>query len=758
MARRNSPFAWFRKHQKVALVSLGVLAMLSFVVVPSLMELIPQTGGRVPTVLASCREFGKVDDELLYTLQQNRQSLADFFKSLYRILEHQHGENNISLFRLGNLCRQLSTLGDSEHLINEWLLVRYAQRKLGITVSDQEISEYIKQLTMGLNSNATNTRAMHDAGMNAAMLKARLREHLIGVKVGVMMFRCSPDPFSPLTRWDWFQRTHRKITAEVAAVPVELFATEIADPSEQELQKFFDDNKTRMSHPSSPESGFMQPDKVAFQLVKIAPSQKMLDSISPEEIEKFYEENKIKLFKKPPAPIPAIQPGALPFPTLFNTTPLGRFDDATKVEQDDATEPENDASETSMPEETPAETPMPAEKEGKAEEMDESSFHRVMPTTRPVSFLDETPMEEAQTEESASSEPTDRPAILEVPTTTPELPILEAPTTIPGVSEHEIDMGILYLPLAEVEEEIRWMLVQQSLNESKEAIKKKMDEYDKERFKSPPPPRPDLKALADRFELEYFETSLGSFTEVQRHDFLREVREYLTDLFKLPIVPFKPHVIDSYNRTQYLFWVTEFQARKEPQNLEEVRAAVLHRWKEVQARPLAVGRAEKLREQARTTGGSLAETFENLGDVRVVETESFTWDDAFIAYISDQRGDSAPPPLGEVREKGVVHGNAEIDNELIVAPGENFMEVAYALSIGEIGVAINQPETVVYIIRVTQSSPSLDELLQKFQATEKDPRYYYGRRMELAYEAHNAWIKRIQDEVGFKWINKPERQ
>ena len=767
MARRNSPFAWFRKHQKVALVSLGVMAMLSFIVVPSLMQLIPQIGAYAPKDLASCREFGAINDVSLSILRQNRQSLRTFFSSLCRHLASTNEENNKLLHPLFAVTDQLSSYFSDEDLINEWLLVKYAQRKLRLTISDQEISEYLRQLTNGLASDAANAGAMYDAGMNAAMLKARLREYLLFVKVDKMFsfhdgFMFNQDPISPLTRWDWFQRIRRSVTAEVAAVPVELFMTKVSDPSAQELQKFFDDNKARLFRPGTPESGFMHPDKIAFQYIKIVPDKTMLDSISMEEIEKFYEENKVKLFRKPVTPIgppPGGQtlPGAIPFPTLFNTTPLIRSDDNVEIADDDASEEKND--EMSEPEETPVDTPVSEEKpaeEDQAEDVGETSLLRATPMTRPVSFLDETPMEEAKAEENTSSETTDSPVILEVPTTTPELPTLDPTTTIPLGPESEIDLAILFIPFEEVEDEIRRILVQQPLDDAVGAINEKMREYSRAYYTKDTQQHLDLRVLAGQYGFEFVEVPLVAFHETLRLDFVRGIKErqFLARLFSSAPVLFDPQTIDG-DSVQYLFWTTDYQSQKEPQNLEEVRATVLNRWKEIQARPLAVKRAEELMKQAKESGGTLANAFKNLGDVQVVETESFTWDSIYAIFYMER---GVPPPLGEVREKGVADGDAEINNTLIVAPGERFMEVAYGLAVNEVGVAMNQSETVAYIIRVTESSPPIEELRQSFQSMKFNPYLYVGKQAEMIREARNARLKRIQDEVGFKWINKPERQ
>ena len=139
----------------------------------------------------------------------------------------------------------------------------------------------------------------------------------------------------------------------------------------------------------------------------------------------------------------------------------------------------------------------------------------------------------------------------------------------------------------------------------------------------------------------------------------------------------------------------------------------------------------------------------------VVETEPFTWKTygglhPLVALYQGQL-----PVLSEVREKGVVVGDAEIDNKVIVAPGSNFMETVYSLQVGETGVVFNQPQTMAYIVRITSSSPSADVLWEQFQTT--DVRIYRNAGLlEMVSSAYEAWLAEIQKKTGFRWINKPD--
>jgi hypothetical protein len=208
------------------------------------------------------------------------------------------------------------------------------------------------------------------------------------------------------------------------------------------------------------------------------------------------------------------------------------------------------------------------------------------------------------------------------------------------------------------------------------------------------------------------------------------------------------------SRGQVLFWITAEKKEKRPEKLEEVREIVLKRWKEIEARVLAQKKADELATEVKTSDKPLAEVFSGRSDVSVVETEPFTWKSfggthPLIAY---QR---AFPGLGEVCEKGVSEGDSEFDNKVIVAPGMDFMHTVFSLQIGETGVAMNQPQTVAYVVRVTSSFPSADALWEQFQLLSGREALNAGLP-DMVTSALEAWLDVIRGKTGFRWVNKPD--
>ena len=97
----------------------------------------------------------------------------------------------------------------------------------------------------------------------------------------------------PAELWDYYRRLNRKATIEVIAVPVAEFADRVPDPDEAELKSFFDKYNSQLAIPGSPEPGFRLPRRQKFQYFKAEHDLfREVAQVTEEEIKKYYEENK----------------------------------------------------------------------------------------------------------------------------------------------------------------------------------------------------------------------------------------------------------------------------------------------------------------------------------------------------------------------------------------------------------------------------------------------------------------------------------
>lgn len=765
--------------------------MVSFIILPAVLQLLPDSSGAGPQDIARTRYFGKVDGRTVAVLQDEQQQISGFYRHLYELLAPTIKEDQAVLLQgLAMRVQQMDQRQSSESLINDWLIVQYA-RKSGLASDPASIVDYLKELTGGLLSDAVFQQAIRDTGLSERRLMELLSSELVREQM-MMSFYLSQNVVSPATRWDWFQRLNRNMTAEVAAVPIDGFLASAGEPTEAQLQQLFAERKNIPYNPVSAESGFVIPVKMAFQYVQAEPSQKTLDSITTDEITKYYEENKEADFRKPVRPI--TQPTLPTLPSIGGGIPFGAGSSAAPKtvvpvpvppqEQKEATPPaetptdvKKEAEEPTegtkeAPQETVTETPSEAaapeeeapKEEPKENEGETSLLNRKVQTVftafqteEPVKAVEEK-KEEAKTENTvpAPQEETqteDKPAVENKET--------EKKEEEKKADETPVDLSILYKPLSEVEGQIRQILALQKAQSALLPIEEKMREH----FQAyntnfdqgqAVPPMPDLTPFVEAQGLKLKTVALGTVYDAVKSEFARKTseREFLIKLFNEGPVVFEPLKTPD---AAAVLWITEIVNEVKPESIDEVKDIVTKQWKDTEAQPSALKKAEELAAEAKSSGKTLAETFKDRQDISVVETEPFAWK-SYGPGIHPFLGMMQRLALGvgEVCEKGIVVGNSEIDNKVIFAPGNEFMKVASSLAVGEIGVAFNQPKTAAYIIRITGSTPSEDVLWEQFPST--NPMFYYQAGMqEQQFEALENWLEQIRQETGFEWIQKPEQ-
>ncbi|NMC20840.1 MAG: hypothetical protein GYA33_10520, partial [Thermogutta sp.] len=298
-----SPFKIFRKNAKVLLVGLFLMSMISFVIIPALLEYLGATQGTGDPTVVVTERFGSLTEQQVEGLWSGQAAVQRFLEALQDYVSRRRGNPmQIAMFR--------QTLGElsEEQVVRLWLLARYAEAA-GMTISDIAVNRYIQDLLnstgiaispQDLQELMARQRVDEDAlfsGMNLALLALRYAE-----LSGVDPWRFLPGYAgeTPGQRWDYFLRLHRKASVELAEIPVEKFAAKVTPPSDAQLREFFEKYKTRLPQPNSPDPGFKVPEKVRFEYLKGDVTMWLeRASISEEELRRVYEERKDELFLAP---------------------------------------------------------------------------------------------------------------------------------------------------------------------------------------------------------------------------------------------------------------------------------------------------------------------------------------------------------------------------------------------------------------------------------------------------------------------------
>ncbi|HBO46200.1 MAG TPA: hypothetical protein DD670_20205 [Planctomycetaceae bacterium] len=254
-------------------------------------------------------------------------------------------------------------------------------------------------------------------------------------------------------------------------------------------------------------------------------------------------------------------------------------------------------------------------------------------------------------------------------------------------------------------------------------------------------PELNVEPLAKTAKLKFVRTGLVTVAELEGTDIGLsgdgESESFAQKVFGgLPT--YLPDVSWDVDANQYLFWKTEQTEQRVPEFTDEgIRDKVLAAWRLVQSREKAQSHAESLADEARKSGLSLEDSIGKRDDIRVARTGEFTWITSETTAATQYR---AQLRFGTV--------------ENVDQPGPDFMKAAYALKQGEIGVAMNQPQTAVYIMRLVETTPSEKYLVAMF---ETDPYYKYraigdGEKQKMLF----AWISNLREEAGLEWKERLE--
>ena len=137
-------------------------------------------------------------------------------------------------------------------------------------------------------------------------------------------------------------------------------------------------------------------------------------------------------------------------------------------------------------------------------------------------------------------------------------------------------------------------------------------------------------------------------------------------------------------------------------------------------------------EEAAKSGATLKGAFPDLPEDKIISPPPFS----MLTEGSVPRGSSpAPPRLSEVEGVPMV--------------GQDFMRAVFNLDINQTGVAMNLPQTVVYVVQLIKYSPPQDVLWQIFLA--EDFSKYAVVAASNVQKDQNAWLESLKTSAGLKW-------
>lgn len=237
--------------------------------------------------------LGVIDEEDIYDLQVRR-GVANRF--IVGITEAALGEGTAQFARTFNLGRS----SEREDVIFGKLMRAEADR-LGITVDQRMVQEYLNQITGEQLTKEAYIETRNALGYRNRAVDDDLLIDILSDEIKAMLaFRSLQPgdtvlPPSPEVYWQYFRRLNVRQQLDLAGIEVDAFLDEVGEPSDAEINELFAQYSKQFPGEEEPGApGFRQPFEVELAYLEVD-SKAVADEIkkvTDEDIQKYYDDNK----------------------------------------------------------------------------------------------------------------------------------------------------------------------------------------------------------------------------------------------------------------------------------------------------------------------------------------------------------------------------------------------------------------------------------------------------------------------------------
>ena len=740
------------------LVAVAVLAMLAFFVLPPFLQMGAGSSSADPIVVSW--KGGAVREDQLERAVALR-TLANRF-----LMQ--------AAATAGRDPSRLPAFPEGEELIVREMLLAKEAEKIGLTVSNTAINEFIAAWT--------NNMVRQDqldgiiAGLRygrtpvlAADLFESLRTALVARNT-LLLFQTGFSGDPPGWRWDFYKRLEQSATIKAFPVEVENLATSIEAPSESELRAYFEKFKNNLPSARSPNPGFKEPHRVRY--TSLMADQKEFEdeaekTITEKDVKEFYETNKESRFRQSPPDAPLTQESA-PSPTDDKSeVKAGKESGEGKTLKDSPEAPSQP--EQSAKENAPKDSSEKKSKESRGQEKDasqpldsESSSTNHRTRVIPVTFqVKEETDETDSSAKDASQQPEKAPVTGAAIPDSVEPPPADNPAATKENKEpaDSSEPEMTFQPLEEVAEQIRQEISRQRATETIDAIFSALaadvNAYAEDRAlwiargkdgdKEPTPP--DAMKIAEKQSLVAVESDWLTVNEAADSGGIGSSFEFVPDpssrfgirqqrwlevMFGDGTIPLRPVTSRDAEGNRYFSWKQDDQEERVPA-FEEARDNVEKAWRIVEARPLALEQATSL--VAKMNEKGFVESLSKAELEKVQDIGPFTW------LTQGAAGVNAAPVLSSPQG--------------LAMPGNAMMQKVFATTEGKSVAVFNEPKTICYVIGVLAFQPPENELQNRFKGVLGDQRRLSMVAQTAFAEVFMDWIAGLEKDLELTWNRDP---
>jgi hypothetical protein len=302
-----SPFAYFRRNQRTLMALLTLAAMFTFVCVGFL-------GFGVEQLLQLMGVHrGRMRDPVVVRTNWTTLRASDLHGPgglIYRRIVANRFVDAVQRKAL-----QFATFpgfGDpSEEDVVMGEVLRHKAEQMGLTVDDAAVDKFLLAISGERLTAQGFVDIRNELNVSEELVYRVLRDELLAYNASILLGLRAADPlsasyaqmFTPEELREYYHKLRDRAEIEAAAVPAEAFLDQTEEPSEVQLREYFERYREFFSHPMSPMPGFRQHRRIEAEYVH-ADFDKTVEAVtvSDEEIEAYYEENKDSKYRLPDEP------------------------------------------------------------------------------------------------------------------------------------------------------------------------------------------------------------------------------------------------------------------------------------------------------------------------------------------------------------------------------------------------------------------------------------------------------------------------
>jgi hypothetical protein len=795
----QSPFKVFRKHQKIVLAGLTLMAMIGFGLGDIFQKMGRLGGSAQGSTNVVDTNIGGISQVEMHNLIYRRGNVQRFLALAWQRSHEDLKQKEPFLYHFGPQAtlRRYGFGGTSRpELLFMWLH-RHEARQMGVVVTDRQIEDYIALATDRRLTSRMFAEIVDELRTSPKQLYEAFRDELQASTAYRM--KSPPDLPSPEKYWEYYRQLKTRQSIEVASLPIGDFAATVPDPTEAQIVALFEKHKAdfEMARNGEFKPGFRQPQKVKLHYLTLNPSAmedalRAMPAVTDKEIEEYYERNKDKDRRMYEFEAPArgesepIDPEFAPEKGPALGPEEGAKPPADKPESKDETD-KKEAGKDKTPDAKPdsrkdseclpavvsddEEVPKPEETAAGNDEKKDGE-PAAKESKKPAADRDEKDAAGAKDgdtkkdgEDKNESTGDDDQSADGPPKITPKDRFQP-----PKIRYKPLDDDLREQIRDSIVSDRRKKLLKDQAAKAVEAVREvgysfstssdiKLSDPDPAQLKEIERRSEDkLRQIADNLGMKFNKTDLVSMRELRDIDGLGKAVEPIGEgaLRQEPTTivdqAFGNSALcrvfqsDGQDSTTYVCWKVQDAPVHIP-TLDEpgIREQVVKAWKRQEALPLAKKRAEELAAKARGGDKEFADALE--GETVTGEPKSLSLIVSLQSPEFSFYEESSAPLSMRGQASEVRLGNPIVVNN----PGRKFMQVAFdRLGAGEVGSAPNDDASVYYIVKVISRRDADREVFKSAPLFDPSSAYADVARQERE-EIVREYTNRLGEKYAVKW-------